>query len=71
MVSSVALGKERVRIRIVPYPPRSVEVLAPHGKVYDFNDAVREEKEGNRICCEVVDVSAFDDQIHRAQSKLQ
>lgn len=71
VISRIALGEERVGIRIVPYRPRSVEVLAPDGEVNDLDDAVREEEEGNRVGREIVDVGALDDQIHRAQTELQ
>lgn len=70
VVSRIALGEERMWIRIVPYRPRSVKVLAPDSEVNDLDDAVREEKEGDRVGREIVDVGALNDQIHRAQAEL-
>lgn len=71
MVSGVALGEERMGIRIVPYRPRSVEIFAPDGEVDEFDDAVREEEEGDRVGREIVDVGALDYQIHSTHTKLQ
>lgn len=71
MVSGIAFGKERMRIRIVPYSPHFVEILAPHGKVDDLDDAVREEEEGDRVGREIIDIGALDYQIHSAQTELQ
>jgi len=71
VVSRIALGEERMGIRIVPYRPSSVKVLAPDGEINDLDDAVREEEEGDRVGREIVDVGALDDQIHRAQTELQ
>jgi len=61
MVSRIALGEERMCIRIVPYRPRSVKVLAPDSEINDLDDTVREEKESNCVGREIVDVGAFDD----------
>lgn len=71
MVSGVALGKKWMGIRIVPYRPRSVEIFAPHGKIDDFDDAVREEEESDRISREIIDIGTLDYQIHSTQTKLQ
>lgn len=71
MISGIALGEKWMGIRIVPYRPRSVEVLTPNGEVNDLDDAVREEEESDRIGREIVDVGALDYQIHRAQTELQ
>lgn len=71
VVSGVALGEEWMGIGIVPYRPRSVEVLAPDSEVDDLDDAVREEEEGDRVRREIVDVGALDYEIHGAQAELQ
>lgn len=71
VISSVALGEERMGIRIVPYRPGSVEVLASDGEVNDLDDAVREEEHRDRIGREIVDIGALDYQIHAAQTELQ
>jgi len=70
VISRVALGEERMGIRIVPYRPRSIKVLAPDGEVNELDDAVCEEQEGDRVGRKIVDVGALDDQIHRAQTEL-
>lgn len=71
MISGIALSEKWMGIRIVPYRPRSVEVLTSNGEVNDLNDAMREEEEGDRIGREIIDVGTLDYQIHRAQTELQ
>lgn len=71
MIFGIALSEERMGIRIIPYPPRFVEIFAPHGKVNDLDDAVREEEEGDRVGREIIDIGALDYQIHGAQTELQ
>lgn len=70
MITGIRFGKQWVRIRLIPYVERTVEVFIVQAQIDELGDGMREMEYGNCVGGQFVDFAGIQAQIDDQTNEL-